>query len=133
MLSTRVGTKLCSSTQVAQLGRVATTLSQSGVVLGSPASLRLAFAVSQSRQNGPTVRAFATTSAVRMKDFFPVTETEHIRQTLPAWRHHGYTYQQMLDVVPGHREPVTFGDKCAWKFMRFCRYETPRGSRVQHR
>jgi len=57
-----------------------------------------------------------------MKDFFPATETEKIRQTLPAWPHHGYTYQQMLDVVPGHREPVTFGDKFAWKFMRFCRW-----------
>jgi len=59
-----------------------------------------------------------------MKDFFPAKETEHIRQTPPAWPHHGYTYQEMLDVQPGHREPVTLGDKFAWKFMRFCRYVT---------
>ncbi len=57
-----------------------------------------------------------------MKAFFPEKETEHIRQTLPAWPHPGYTHQEMLDVTPGHRVPVTLGDKFAWKFMRFCRY-----------
>ena len=125
MLCTRVSTKLCSPKQAIQLGRAAAPLSQGRIVLGSPAGLRLAIAVSQSWQHGPASRPFSTTSAVRMKDFFPATETEHIRQTLPAWPHKGYTYQEMLDVVPGHREPVTFGDKFAWKFMRFCRYALP--------
>ena len=121
MLSTRVSHQLCLPKQFAQLGRAAAPLYQVRIGLGSPVSLRLANAVSQSLHHGPAVRAFSTTGVARMKDFFPATETEHIRQTLPAWPHHGYTYQQMLDVVPGHREPETLGDKAAWKFMRFCR------------
>lgn len=68
------------------------------------------------------MRYFSTTPVPHLRDFFPAKETENIRQTLPAWPHHGYTEQEMLDVVPAHREPRTLGDRAAWKFMRFCRW-----------
>ncbi|CAK7236159.1 inducible alternative oxidase 2 [Sporothrix curviconia] len=71
---------------------------------------------------GSSVSSFSTTTSARMRDFFPAQETEHIRQTPPAWPHHGYTEAEMLAVVPGHRAPETIGDRIAWRLMRFCRW-----------
>ena len=115
MLSTKVNTKLCTPKQLSRV--VAPLLHQSGLA-GS--GLRAASLVAV-QQHGST-RHFSTTPVAHMRDFFPVKETEHIRQTLPAWPHHGYTEQEMLDVVPAHRAPQTLGDRAAWKFMRFCRW-----------
>ncbi|KAL1886920.1 Alternative oxidase, mitochondrial precursor [Ceratocystis pirilliformis] len=67
-------------------------------------------------------RGFACTAASHMRDFFPAQETKAIRTTPPAWPHHGYTYDEMHKVVPGHRKPRTAGDWAAWKFVRFCRW-----------
>jgi hypothetical protein len=67
-------------------------------------------------------RGFSTTSIARLRDFFPAKETELIRQTPPAWPHHGYSEQEMLAVEPAHREPKTFGDWVAWKLVRLCRW-----------
>ncbi|KAI0107573.1 alternative oxidase [Nemania sp. FL0031] len=126
MLSTRAHTRLCSPKQAAQLSRVLTPLlSTSTSTLGQPVGLRLAFipAVSQSHnQSHGSKRTFSTTPATRMRDFFPAKETENIRETPPAWPHHGYTEAEMLAVVPAHRKPATWGDYFAWKFMRFCRW-----------
>ncbi len=66
--------------------------------------------------------SFSTTSAVRMRDVFPAHETEHIRQTPPAWPHHGFTEAEMLAVTPGHRPPETLGDRFVWRLMRVCRW-----------
>jgi hypothetical protein len=55
-------------------------------------------------------RVFSTSPMHQMRDFFPAKETEQIRETLPAWPHHGYTEEEMLAVVPAHRKPVTWGD-----------------------
>ncbi|KAI0538211.1 alternative oxidase [Xylaria digitata] len=129
MLSTRAHTtKLCSPKQAAQLSRaLAPLLSTSTSTLGKPAGVRLAFvpAVTQHHHNNQSyggARAFSTTSVTRMRDFFPAKETENIRETPPAWPHHGYTEEEMLAVVPAHRKPETWGDYFAWKFMRFCRW-----------
>ncbi|CAK7219909.1 inducible alternative oxidase 2 [Sporothrix bragantina] len=73
-------------------------------------------------RTGSSVSSFSTTTSARMRDFFPVQETEHIRQTPPAWPHHGFTEAEMLAVVPGHRAPETIGDKIAWRLMRICRW-----------
>ncbi|KAF2018751.1 alternative oxidase [Aaosphaeria arxii CBS 175.79] len=67
-------------------------------------------------------RTFSSTPATQLRDLFPVKETEHIRTTKPAWPHHGYTYEEMLSVVPAHREPRDAGDWAAWKIVRFARY-----------
>ncbi|RYP53301.1 hypothetical protein DL768_001658 [Monosporascus sp. mg162] len=115
MLSSRASTKLCMSKQLSRA--VAPLLHQS--TLGNP-GFRVAALVSV-HQHG-TTRYFSSTPASHLRDFFPAKETENIRQTLPAWPHHGYTEQEMLDVVPAHREPRTLGDWAAWKFMRFCRW-----------
>ncbi|KAI1341347.1 alternative oxidase [Xylariaceae sp. FL0016] len=123
MLSSKAQPRLCSSKQAAQFSRaVAPLLSTS--TLGYPAGLRITLVASvQQNHNGRgSVRPFSTTPVTHMREFFPARETEHIRQTLPAWPHHGYTEQEMLDVVPAHRKPETWGDYLAWKFMRFCRW-----------
>lgn len=115
MLSYKVNPTLCASKQLSRA--VAPLLHQS--TLASP-GIRVATLVSI-QQHG-TTRYFSTTPVTHLRDFFPVKETENIRQTLPSWPHHGYTEQEMLDVVPAHREPQTVGDWAAWKFMRFCRW-----------
>jgi hypothetical protein len=115
MFSTTISTKLCSG-RAAQLGRAAPLLhGKSLLAVGLISS-----STPIPYQHGPA-RAFSTTGVARMRDFFPVKETEHIRTTPPAWKHHGYSYEDMLAVEPGHRVPVTLGDKAAWKFLRFCR------------
>lgn len=43
--------------------------------------------------------------------------------TLPlTWPHDGWKENVLLNVVPSHREPRTFGDWVAWKIVRTCRY-----------
>lgn len=115
MLSYKVNPQLCASKQLARA--VTPLLRQS--TLASPG---LCVAALVSIQQHGTARYFSTTPVTHLRDFFPVKETENIRQTLPSWPHHGYTEQEMLDVVPAHREPQTLGDWAAWKFMRFCRW-----------
>lgn len=115
MLPSRVNPKLCASKQLSRA--VAPLFHQ--FTLASP-GLRVA-TLASIQQHG-TTRGFSTTPAACLRDFFPVAETEHIRQTLPSWPHHGYTEKEMLEVVPAHRKPQTVGDWAAWKFMRFCRW-----------
>ncbi|KAK7923163.1 Alternative oxidase [Apiospora marii] len=118
MLSVRVQPKLCTPSQALQLSRVIAPLLHNSSP-GYSAGLKGTTICIQQRGNS---RAFSTTPDCKLRDFFPVKETEHIRQTLPAWPHHGYTEQEMLDVVPDHRPPQTMGERVAWKFMRFCRW-----------
>lgn len=40
-----------------------------------------------------------------------------------TWPHEGWNENVLLNVVPSHREPRTFGDWVAWKIVRTCRYE----------
>ncbi|KAK0717895.1 alternative oxidase-domain-containing protein [Lasiosphaeria miniovina] len=89
--------------------------------LGYPA--RLAFAACETRQGQPS-KDFSTTRVTPLRDFFPAKETAYIRKTPPAWAHHGWTEQEMLSVVPEHREPKTVGDWLAWKLVRLCRWGT---------
>lgn len=119
MLSTKVHTRLCSPKQVVQLSKavVAPLLPTSS--LGYHVGLRTG-GISILQQSH--TRSFSTTPERRLRDFFPAKETEHIRQTPAAWPHHGYTEQEMLEVVPDHRPPQTLGEHAAWKFMRFCRW-----------
>ncbi|KAI1383450.1 alternative oxidase [Hypoxylon trugodes] len=119
MLSTKVQTNLCTPKQAARLSKAATTLLRTSTV-GYPAGIRIGFVASIQHNGGS--RAFSTTHIASFKDFFPVKETENIRQTPPAWPHHGYTEEEMLAVVPSHRPPQTWGDWSAWKFMRMCRW-----------
>ncbi|KAJ8121927.1 hypothetical protein ONZ43_g1745 [Nemania bipapillata] len=123
MLSTRAQTRLCSPKQAAQISRVLIPLLSTSTQGQHTIHVGLISAVSpyHSQPYG-NKRAFSTTPANRMRDFFPAKETENIRETPPAWPHHGYTEQEMLAVVPAHRKPTTWGDYFAWKFMRFCRW-----------
>jgi hypothetical protein len=118
MLSTKAQIRLCSTKQAAQLSKAVTPLVQNSTLRYSGA---LRAGVVTVFQHGNT-RAFSSTPERKLRDFFPVKETDHIRQTLPAWPHHGYTEQEMLDVVPAHRAPENWGDKIAWKIMRVCRW-----------
>lgn len=127
MLSTRSSGRLCTSRQATQLSRAAASLlvkqpsSSSYYSLGYPAGLRAAGGISK----GPGVVAvayFSTTPAARLRDFFPPKETPHIRKTPPAWAHHGFTYEEMLAVVPGHREPRNVSDYLAFKLVKLARY-----------
>ncbi|KAI1504288.1 alternative oxidase [Biscogniauxia marginata] len=121
MLSTKIHHKFCSPKQAAQLSKAVLPL-LSASSLGYPAGFRVAvFAVATQQHHG-TVRTFSTTPAAHIRDFFPAKETENIRQTLPAWPHHGYTEQEMLAVVPAHRKPQTWGDTLAWNFIRMSRW-----------
>ncbi|KAK9420959.1 putative Alternative oxidase [Seiridium unicorne] len=118
MLSTKAPVRLCSSKRAVQLSRTVIPFLQSPII-GYHSSLRVGVA---SIQHSGSTRSFSSTPERKLRDFFPVKETEHIRQTLPAWSHHGYTEQEMLDVVPAHRPAENWGDWMAWKFMRFCRW-----------
>ncbi|KAJ9134106.1 Alternative oxidase [Pleurostoma richardsiae] len=115
MLSPRASTRLCSSAQAVQVGRAIIRTSSSSSLLGA----RMACVT---YQHHSPARAFSTTPANQLRDFFPAKETERIRKTPPAWPHHGYTYEEMVAVVPGHREPRTLGDKIAWRLIRTARW-----------
>jgi hypothetical protein len=65
---------------------------------------------------------FHSTPAPRLRDFFPIKETDAIQRTLPAWKHHGYSEKELHGVVPAHRKPETFSDWVAWKSVRIARY-----------
>ncbi|KAL1856896.1 hypothetical protein VTK73DRAFT_8210 [Phialemonium thermophilum] len=118
MLSTQASVKLCSQRQVAQLG-----LSVVKPVAALAAHARPILPAAQHQHNAPSgPRSFSTTSATQLRDFFPPKETNFIRRTPPAWPHPGYTMEEMLAVVPGHREPKTVGDWFAWKLVRLCRW-----------
>lgn len=122
MLVPRVNSKLCAPRQVIQLGKAVTPFSRP-IASSYPVGLRLACAASQRPP-----RSFSTTSTARLRDFFPAKETAYIRQTPPSWPHHEFTEQQMLAVVPGHREPKTVGDKIAWGLVRISRWFMDRAS-----
>ncbi|KAK3323914.1 alternative oxidase-domain-containing protein [Cercophora scortea] len=124
MISTKVNSRLCTSRQVAQLGRSVAPLCQSqSSIAGYPAVLRIA-AGSHQHQSFPSSRSFSTTGTTQLRDFFPASETAYIRRTPPAWPHHGWTEKEMLSVVPEHREPRGVGDWVAWKIVRICRWCT---------
>ncbi|KAH9888193.1 alternative oxidase [Xylariomycetidae sp. FL2044] len=125
MLSTKVQSRLCSPKQAVQLSRAAAaSLSyiNTSSTFGCPAGLRLTLFTSSQNQHHGNTRSFSTTPVTHLREFFPPKETEHIRQTPPAWPHHGYTEQEMLAVVPEHRMPRTSGEWGVWYFMRFCRW-----------
>lgn len=58
----------------------------------------------------------------------PSASTKEVRDgnafaTLPlTWPHEGWNENVLLNVVPSHREPRTFGDWIAWKIVRTCRF-----------
>ncbi|KUI68900.1 Alternative oxidase, mitochondrial [Cytospora mali] len=126
MFVPRANPKLCSPQQATQLSRAVIPLLQtytSSTPTSSVVGLRLtAIATSTTTSNPNQHRHFSTTPANRLRDFFPAKETANIRTTPPAWPHHGYTEAEMLAVEPGHREPVTLGDRFAWRLMRICRW-----------
>jgi len=115
MLSTKASIKLCSPTQAALLSRSVTPLLQQSAL--TYAGLR-----PLTQQHNVAIRHFSSSPAPHLKDWFPRKETEHIRRTLPAWPHHGYTEQEMLSVVPEHRPVKTWGDWTAYKFVKLCRW-----------
>ncbi|KAI5926881.1 alternative oxidase [Camillea tinctor] len=121
MLSTKVHTRICSPQQATKLSKVVVPLLSASSVR-YPAGFHVTILATSNQNHHGAVRSFSTTPAAQLRDFFPVQETENIRRTLPAWPHHGYTEQEMLEVVPAHRKPETWGDLFAWKFMRFCRW-----------
>ncbi|KAI5462971.1 alternative oxidase-domain-containing protein [Mariannaea sp. PMI_226] len=123
MFSTQIYTHAGASRQTAKLGKAvalgfvrATTSSFS--LARSPVGLRLACAATQSHQS----RHFSSTPVAKLREFFPVKDTAHIKTTAPAWPHHGYSYEEMNAVVPAHREPRGAGDWVAWKIVRLARW-----------
>jgi hypothetical protein len=89
-------------------------------VLGYPVGLRVVGASSQTSVQNER-RLFSTTRPAQLKDFFPAKETNYIRQTLPAWPHHGFSEAELHGVVTTHRATRTIGDWLAWKFVRVAR------------
>ncbi|KAH8882587.1 alternative oxidase [Thozetella sp. PMI_491] len=117
-----LNTRLYSPKHVTQLGRAVGPIFQArAAIVTSPAGLRIACLAYQGH-HGPAPRSFSTTSRAQLKDFFPSKETGYIRQTLPAWKHHGWTEKEMLSVVAEHREPKTLGDRFAWYVVRTCKW-----------
>lgn len=121
MLSSRAPGKLCSPKQAAQLARTVLPLHHTNyTLLAYPAGLRILASCTPGRS--PSPRCFSTTAPNHLKDFFPEKETGFIRTTPPAWPHPGYTEEELLAVVPAHREPKTFGERVAWRLIRLCRW-----------
>ena len=121
MISPNVNPRLCSPAQVAQLTRSVVPLCQAQAsILGLTVGFRPTPSTYPSR-NGQNRRAFSTTKAAYLKDFFPPKETALIRKTPPAWAHHGWTEDEMKSVVAEHREAQTLGDKFAWRLVRTCK------------
>lgn len=137
MISIGAGKTICSSApkRAAQLSRAAAPLFYQVHTpgLGYSAALRVAAVAHLTRQPSPSRRDFSTSRAAQLRDYFPAKETAFIRRTPPAWPHPGYTDQELLSIVPEHREPKTLGDWTAWKLVRLCRYvrdiETPSARR----
>lgn len=126
MLPTKASTCF-SSRRAVQLARASSLpnllSSKPSYILLQPACSRVSLHLSESLSASPfSPRAFSSSPASRLRDFFPAKETEQIRQTAPAWPHPGYTEEDMLSVVPGHRKPENWGDWVAWKLVRVARY-----------
>ncbi|KAK1759161.1 alternative oxidase-domain-containing protein [Echria macrotheca] len=119
MISPRINSRLCSPKQVVLLSRATAPIFHTThfSVVGYTTGLRAAGAACHPRQ-------FSTTTPTQLRDFFPSKETTYIRQTPPAWPHHGWTEEEMLAVVPEHRPPNTVSDWLAWKLVRLCRWGT---------
>ncbi|WKT52607.1 Alternative oxidase superfamily [Fusarium oxysporum f. sp. vasinfectum] len=113
MLSIRTTTRLCFPQALSRLSRA------SAAINTHRASMGLAY-IRQPLLMAPP--HFSTTSASHLRDFFPAKETPQIRMTTPTWPHPGYTEEDMLAVVPGHRKPETWGDWVAWKLIRLARW-----------
>ena len=134
MLSTRANARLCTPKQAAQFSRLAAATLLRTTTAGSshrPSPYSIGYGAGLrvgSPSAAPTTvtltftAGFATTPAARLRDFFPSKETAHIRKSPPAWAHPGYTEEEMLNVVPAHREPRTMGDWFAYKFVKLCRW-----------
>ncbi|KAI5461896.1 alternative oxidase-domain-containing protein [Mariannaea sp. PMI_226] len=126
MFSTQIYAPIGAWRQTGQLSkavafcfvRVTTITPSSSSITRFPVDLRLACAAIHHHQS----RSFSSTPAARLREFFPVKDTAHIKTTQPAWPHHGYTYEELTSVVPAHREPRGVGDWVAWKIVRLARY-----------
>lgn len=122
MFSSRATTKLCSPSRPAALFGRAVLYNPKSSTLAYPAGLRIAAVYDAQQRRSQLSRCFSTTTTYHFREIFPAKETEFIRRTPPAWPHHGYTEEELLSVVPAHREPKTFGDWVAWKLIRICRW-----------
>lgn len=123
MFAPRVNTTICSPKQASQLSRAVAPLLQTYLSSSSTSSVvGLRLAATSTASTPSQHRCFSSTPANHLRDFFPAKETENIRTTPPAWPHHGSTEAAMLAVEPGHRPPVTLGDRFAWRLMRLCRW-----------
>nr|Q01355.1 RecName: Full=Alternative oxidase, mitochondrial; Short=ALTOX; Flags: Precursor [Neurospora crassa OR74A]AAC37481.1 alternative oxidase [Neurospora crassa]AAN39882.1 alternative oxidase [Neurospora crassa] len=110
--------------QAAQLSRALISTCHTRPLLLAGSRVATSLHPTQTNLSSPSPRNFSTTSVTRLKDFFPAKETAYIRQTPPAWPHHGWTEEEMTSVVPEHRKPETVGDWLAWKLVRICRWAT---------
>src|SRR6187549_2303678 len=119
MISVRLQPIICSPRLAGQFGRTVSLTGIHSSILGCPAGLRVACAGAAAGQHNQAPRYFSSTPASRLRDFFPSKETELIKTTPTAWRHHGWTEEQMLGVAVAHRKPETTGDKVAWRLFRF--------------
>ncbi|KAL2200222.1 alternative oxidase [Corynascus similis CBS 632.67] len=131
MISFEASKKICSPKQAAQLSRTVSPLLYQARAsgFGYPAIPRLSTVDHQSwPSRQPALcfgrRNFSTTSASRLQDVFPAKDTPFIRRTPPAWKHPGYTEEELLAVTPGHRQPKTVSDWVAWKLIRLARWAT---------
>jgi hypothetical protein len=115
---TTVSIPVHTSRQAAQILKMA-TLNRAGPLALASHPIGLRFGACAACQ---TPRLFSTTSATRLKDFFPAKDTPHIKTTKPAWPHKGYTMDEMLAVEPAHRQPRVVSDWVAWKLVRFARF-----------
>ncbi|KAL2267839.1 hypothetical protein VTJ83DRAFT_5116 [Remersonia thermophila] len=114
----------CSPKQTARLGHAVGLALYQGPLIGVayPATVRLATIFH--RQPSPCTRSFTTTPAHQLRDVFPRKDTPFVRKTPPAWKHPGYTEEELLSVTPGHRPPQGVGDWVAWKLVRLARWAT---------
>lgn len=118
MIPATACTRASGPRHAAQLARVTIALGRNNIS-------GFAFAVVHRNSllvSSSSSRHFSTTPVTQLRDFFPVQETAQIQTTKPAWPHHAQTREEMLAVVPAHREPRGFGEWAAWKTVRAARF-----------
>lgn len=68
------------------------------------------------------LRSFSTSRPSKMKEFFPVVETDKVKETRPAWEHPGFTKPQMEAVKYDHRDVRNWSDRVALTMIQTMRW-----------
>lgn len=77
-------------------------------------------------------RLFSTTPHTTLEYFPPPKDAPSIKVTSPAWRHPGFTADEMKAVEVAHRQPRNWPDKIAYAMVNLLRWGTDKATGYHH-